>query len=79
MQLAIQKEPVYPAGSRGMRGGLTGTQVERDEENQTETPRMVTPSLPPSLTLLFIFDEQMYSAVLKVEWRKKEEMIEALL
>lgn len=74
MQLAIQKEPVYPAGSRGMRGGLTGTQVERDEENQ-----MVTPSLPPSLTLLFIFDEQMYSAVLKVEWRKEEEMIEALL
>lgn len=45
-----------------MRGGLTGTQVERDEENQTETPWMVTPSLAPSSTLLFL-SEQMCCAV----------------
>lgn len=60
MQLAFQKEPVYPAGSRGMRGGLTGTQVERDEENQTETLWMVTPSLAPSITLFFPLNEQMH-------------------
>lgn len=49
MRLAIQKETLDPAGSRGMRGGLTGTQVERDEENQMETPRMVAPSPTPSV------------------------------
>lgn len=37
----------------GMRGGLTGTQVERDKGNQTETLRMVTPSPAPSVTLSF--------------------------
>lgn len=56
MQLAIQKEPAYPAGRPGreMRGGLTGTQVERDEENQTETLRTVAPSPAPSVALLFL-------------------------
>lgn len=55
MQVAIQEEPARPAGRRveGMRGGLTGTQVERDKGNQTETLRMVAPSRPPSVTLSF--------------------------
>lgn len=52
MQLAVQKELVDPPGRQGgeeggrlMRGGLTGTQVERDEEKLTETLRLVTPCL----------------------------------
>lgn len=59
MQLAIQKEPPYPAGRPGreMRGGLTGTQVERDEENQKETPRTVAPSPAPSVALLFLHEQ----------------------
>lgn len=69
MQLAIQKEPVYPAGSRRMRGGLTGTQVERDEENQTEALRMVTPSLAPSIALFFLaVNECTVLNVFWVEW-----------
>ncbi|KAK2826278.1 hypothetical protein Q5P01_020492 [Channa striata] len=50
MQLAIQEELAHPAGNRGMREGLSSTQVERDEENQMETQRMVTPSLASSIT-----------------------------
>lgn len=47
-----------------MRGGLTGTQVERDEENQTETPWMVTPSLlrHPSL-FYFSVNNVLYSVL----------------
>lgn len=59
MQLAIQKEPAYPAGRPGreMRGGLAGTQVERDEENQTETLQTVAPSPAPSVALLFLHEQ----------------------
>lgn len=55
MQVAIQEELARPRREavEGMRGGLTGTQVERDKGNQTETLRMVAPSRAPAVTLSF--------------------------
>lgn len=54
MQAATRKKLMYPAGSpRDGEGGLTGTQVERDKENQMETLWMVTPSFTPSITGFF--------------------------
>lgn len=49
MQLAIQEEPAYPAGSRGMRGGLAGTQVERERDEKKK--RIGGPADAHSLTL----------------------------
>lgn len=62
---AIQKGPLRPAGSLRDEGGLSGTQVERDEENQTGTLWTVTPSLSPfinsSLSFCFQRTNVMYS------------------
>lgn len=83
MQLAIQKEPVYPAGSRGDEGRInwhSGGERWRESDGDPADGHTLTRSIHPSLSFLFFSVNDCTVCFLEwVEWWEQEEVEEALL